>query len=99
MWFIDTKESVPTIGSPHDAIILFNHPTLSAKQKDEGLIFLSEEIQTNKIFLRVKSFQEISIEAPLITYILVDHFHQHRFGQDSTVVLSFQQSPCDVTGF
>ena len=29
----------------------------------------------------------------MITYTLADHFHLHRFGQNETVGLSFQQSP------
>ena len=40
-------------------------------------------------------YGEISIEAPSITYIPTDHFHQHRFGQDLTIVLSFQRYPCN----
>ena len=65
--------------------------------KGEGLIFLDEEIQTNKNILQDQIYWEIFIEAPSITYKLADHFHKHIFGQDSTVVLSFQQSPCNDT--
>ena len=67
--------------------------------KEEELIFLNEEIQTSKNISQDQIYQEIFIEAASITYILADHFHQHRFGHDSTVVLSFQQSPCNVTGY
>ena len=38
---------------------------------------------------------EISNETPSITYIPTDNFHQHRFGQDLTVVLSFQRYRCN----
>ena len=65
--------------------------------KEAGLIFLNEAIQTSKKIFRGQIYWEISTEAPSITYILADDFHQHRFGPGSTVVLSFQQSPCNGT--
>ena len=65
--------------------------------KEEGLIFLNEEIQTSKNVSHGQIYREISIEDPSITYILAVHFYQHRFGQDSTVVLSFQKFQCDGT--
>ena len=66
-------------------------------QKEKGLIFLYEEIETRKNISRGQIYREIFIEAPSITYILADHFHQHilTFGHYSTVVLSFQQPPCN----
>ena len=74
-----------------------NHSPLFVNHKEEGLIFLDEEIQTNKNISQGQIYCEISNETPSIAYILSDHFHQHRFGQDSTVALSFQQSPCNGT--
>ena len=65
--------------------------------KEEGMIFLNEEIQTSKNISHGQTYREISIEDPSITYILAVHFHQHRFGQVSTVVLSFQKSQCNGT--
>ena len=86
MWLTNTFDVIPTNNNP----LLVNH-------KEEGLIFLNEEIQTSKNISHGQIYQEISIEAPSITYIVADHFHEHRFGQDSTVVLSFQQSLCNGT--
>ena len=97
MWFTVTKESVLTVNNPHNSIILSKPLPLLVNLKEEGLLFLNEEIQTSKNISQGQICWEISIETPLITYILVDHFHQYRFGQDSTVVLSFQQSPCNGT--
>ena len=74
-----------------------NHSPLLQNHK-EGLIFLNEEIQTSKNISQGQIYRDISIEALLITYILAHHFLQHRFGPDSTVVLSFQQSLCYRTG-
>ena len=54
---------------------------LLVNQKEERLIFLNEEIQTRKNISQGQIYWEICIEAPWITYILPDHFHQHRFGQ------------------
>ena len=65
------------------------------KQEEEGLIFLYKEIQTSKNISQGKVYWEISIEALSINYIPVDRVHEHRFGQDSTVVLSFRGSPCN----
>ena len=48
MWFISTKESVPTVENPQDAIILSKHSPILVKHKEGQLIFLYEEIQTSK---------------------------------------------------
>ena len=65
--------------------------------KEEGFIFLYEDIQTSKNISQGQIYREISIEAPSITYILADHFHQQKFNQDSIIALSFKQSPCNGT--
>ena len=57
------------------------------------LLFNSAPQRRRKNISQGHICQEISIETPSKTYVLSDYLHQHRFGQDSTVVLSFQQSP------
>ena len=93
MWFTDTKESVPTIDNPHDAIIL-SKPLPSISEPQRRIDFSKWRDPNKQNISQGQIYQEISIETPLTTYILPDHFHQHIFGQDSTAVMSFQQSPC-----
>ena len=97
MWFTDTKESIPKFDNPHDAVILSKPlPSISEPQR-RRIDFSKWRDPTSKNISQAQIYREISIETPSITYILADHFHHHRFDQDSTVVLSFQQSPCNGT--
>ena len=97
MWFTDTKESLLTIDNPHNAITLSKPLPFISEPQRRTIDFSKWRDPSKQKFFSGPNLSEISIEAPSITYILGDHFHQHRFGQDSTVVLSFQQYPCNGT--
>ena len=71
MWFTDTKESVPTMDNPQNAIILcHNSSPLLVNHKEEELILLNEEILTTENISQGQIYWKISIESPLKTQLL-----------------------------
>ena len=68
MWFTDTKESVPTMDNPHDAIILSKPLPSTSEPQGRRIGFSNEEIQTSKNISQGQIYQEISIDTPLVTY-------------------------------